>query len=192
MIYPEFIKEKGTIGVPAPSAGADTVQRKNKMQNARKPFEDLGYKLELSKNLLKCENGRSSTAEERANEINEMFRRKDIDLILCASGGDFLMEMLPYVEFELLKNNPKFVAGFSDPTGLLYPITTKYDIATIYGHNFSSFGMEKLHQSQKEFLEIIKGNLLLEHSFDLYENGYVEAITGLEYYNLTEKVYWKT
>lgn len=52
---------------------------------------------------------------------------------MCASGGEFLLEILPYIDFDLLKNNPKFVCGFSDPTGLLYPITTKCDIATIYG-----------------------------------------------------------
>ncbi len=113
-------------------------------------------------------------------------------MILCATGGDFLIEILPYVNFELLKDNPKFIVGFSDPTGLLYPITTKYDIATIYGQNFSPFGAEELHQSQKDFLEIIKVNLIEVHSYDLYEEKSLEKITGLEGYNLTEKVYWRT
>ena len=75
---------------------------------------------------------------------------------------------------------------------MLYPITTKCDIATVYGQNFTSFGSETLHQSQLDFLEIIKGNLKEEHNYDLYENEYVEKKTGLENYNLTEKVYWKT
>ena len=93
---------------------------------------------------------------------------------------------------DIIKENPKFIAGFSDPTGLLYPITTKLDIATIYGQNFTSFGSESLHQSQEDFLEIVKGNLKEEHSYELYENEYVEKKTGLENYNLTEKVYWHT
>lgn len=66
-----------------------------------------------------------------------MFKNKDINMIICALGGKFLIEILPYIDFDIINNNLKLIAGFSDPTGLLYPITTKYDIATIYGHNFS-------------------------------------------------------
>lgn len=192
MIYPKFIKENNCIGVPAPSAGADCQERINKSLNAKDTLENLGYKLILSKNLLTCENGRSAPAKERAKEINDMFSNKEIDMILCAAGGEFLVEILPYIDFDIIKENPKFIAGFSDPTGLLYPITTKCDIATIYGQNFTSFGTETLHQSQIDFLDIIKGNLKEEHSYDLYENEYVEKKTGLENYNLTEKVYWNT
>lgn len=192
MQYPKFIKENDCIGIPAPSAGAGVIEKKNKMINAKKNLEAFGYKLILSDNLFKCERGRSASAKERANEINNMFMNKEIDMLLCASGGDFLVEILPYVDFKLLKDNPKFVAGFSDPTGLLYPITTKYDIATIYGQNFGAFGAEELHQSQKDFLQIIKGILITEHSYDLYEKNYPEKVTGLEGYNLTKKVYWNT
>lgn len=192
MIYPNFIKENACIGVPAPSAGADNAERINKSLNAKKTLEKLGYKLVLSKNLLKSEKGRSAPAKERAKEINDMFRNKNVDMILCAAGGEFLVEILPYIDFNAIKENPKFIAGFSDPTGLLYPITTKLDIATIYGQNFTSFGSESLHQSQKDFLEIVKGNLKEEHSYDLYEGEYLEKKTGLENYNLTEKVYWNT
>lgn len=192
MIYPKFIKENSCIGVPAPSAGADCQERINKSLNAKKTLEGLSYKLLLSKNLLKCENGRSAPAKERAKEINDMFSNKEVDMILCAAGGEFLVEILPYIDFDIIKENPKIIAGFSDPTGLLYPITTKCDIATIYGQNFTSFGTETLHQSQIDFLDIIKGNLKEEHSYDLYENEYIEKKTGLENYNLTEKVYWNT
>lgn len=192
MIYPAFIKQKGCIGVPAPSAGANTIQRINRMNNAKKNLEKLGYKLVLSKNLCNSNKGRSSSAQERAQEINDMFKNKDIDIIICAAGGEFLVEMLPYIDFELIKKNPKFVAGFSDPTGLLYPITTKYDIATIYGQNYGALGTEIFYKDQIDFLEKIKGNLEEENSYELYEEEPLEQVTGLEGDNLTEKVYWKT
>ena len=192
MIYPNFIKENSYIGVPSPSAGANTKEKQNKMLNAQNNLEKLGYKLMLSNNLFQCEKGRSTSSIERAKEINDMFIDESIEMIMCATGGDFLVEILPYINFDLLKNNPKYVVGFSDPTGLLYPITTKYDIATIYGHNFSPLGMEKYHQSELDFLEIIKGNIIKQESYPLYEKENQERITGLEYYNLTEKVYWNT
>ena len=192
MIYPNFIKENKTIGVPTPSAGTSNEQKKNKFINAKNNLEKLGYNLILSENIFNNEKGRSTNNIDRAKEINNMFKNKDIDMILCATGGDFLIEILPYINFDTIKDNPKLIAGFSDPTGLLYPITTKYDIATIYGHNFSPLGMEKYHQSDLDFLEIIKGNIIEQQSYDFYENEYQEKITGLEYYNLTDKVYWHT
>ena len=192
MIYPKFIKENGCIGVPAPSSGAGIEPKQNKMKKAIKTIEKEGYKLILSDNLFNFRKGRSAPAKVRGQEVNDMFANKDIDFILCSNGGDFLVEMLPYVNFDILKENPKYVAGFSDPTGLLYAITSKYDIATIYGQNFNSFGMDKMHKTQEDFLEIIKGNIVEQNSCDMYENGYQEKITGTEYFNLTEPVYWNT
>ena len=151
MIYPSFLKESSIIGIPAPSASAEDFLKKNKYNNAIKKWTDLGYQLVLSKNLLTSNMGRSSSAIERGREINEMFENNEIDGIICASGGDFLVEMLPFVNFSLLEKNPKLVIGFSDPTGLLFPITTKYDIATIYGSNFSSVGVEKIDKSTEDF-----------------------------------------
>ena len=169
MIYPKFIKGNSCVGIPAPSSGAYNQEKINQMLNAKKNLETLGYNLIISENLLKCHKARSASSIVRATEINNMIVNKDIDMILCATGGEFLVEILPYVNFDLLKENTKFFVGFSDSTGLLYPITTKYDIATIYGHNFSSFGTDSFHKSHTDFLEIIKGNLIEQHSYYLYE-----------------------
>ncbi len=192
MKYPDFIKENSCIGVPAPSAGASDQGKKNRFINAKKKLEELEYKIILSDNIYNCVTGRSASAKVRAEEFNNMIEDKSIDFVLCATGGGFLVEILPYINFDLFKSNMKFVAGFSDPTGLLYPITTKYDIATIYGQNFSSFGAEKWHRSEEDFIKIINGNLITQCNYDLYEGGYQERITGLESYNLTDKVYWRT
>jgi len=192
MIYPNFLKDKDTIGVPAPSSGSSDEKEINKFKYALNYFEENGYKIDLSKNVYKNYMERSADAKTRGEELNEMFKSDDIDFILCASGGEFLIECLPYVDFNLIKKNPKFVAGFSDPTGLLFPITTKYDIATIYGNNFRSFGTEKHSKSHYDFLDLIKGKKFSFESYPLYQNERVESITGLEPYNLTEKVEWKT
>ena len=192
MKYPKFLHEGNTIGVPAPSDGASDNLKINKYKHAIKYFEDNNYKLVLSNNLYKSEKARSASAKERGEEINKMFNNKDIDFLICASGGEFLVECLPYIDFNIIKDNPKFVAGFSDPTGLLFPITTKLDIATIYGNNFSSFGEDTFYQCHYDFLDIIKGNLKELNSYDLYENERKEKITGLEGLNLTDKVEWKT
>ena len=190
MVYPKFLKENDLISVPAPSDGANNEQDINRYKNAVEKLEKLGYKIKLSKNIFNSKMARSADAKTRAEEINEMFQDES-SLILCAAGGEFLVEILPYVKFEEIIKNPKWIEGFSDPTGILFPLTTKYDIATIYGTNFKSFGMKEYHKSLNDNLEILKGNLIEQESYNLYENERIEKITGLEGYNLTEKVEWK-
>ena len=192
MKYPSFLKINDLIGVPAPSAGASDEFKKKKYKNADKYFKSNGYRTLLSKNINKNYRGRSADAKTRAEELNEMFKSKDVDFMLCAAGGEFLIETLPYIDFSLLKENPKYVCGFSDPTGLLYPITTKYDIATIYGSNFSAFGEDTFYDCHLDFLDIITGKKLEEDSYEKYENERIERVTGLEGLNLTEPVYWHT
>lgn len=88
-------------------------------------------------------------------------------------------------------NNPKWLQGYSDITGLLFPITTMLDLATIYSNNFKTFAMKDWHRSIKENLEILQGNLIKQYSYDLYEDIRAERINGDEPYNLTEKVRWE-
>ena len=192
MKFPKFISKGSVIGVVAPSDGADNELKVKRFKNACKKLESLGYKIKLSDNVFNSFMGRSTNEKQRAKEFNEMVSDNSVDLIMCASGGEFLLEILPYVDFELLENNPKFVCGFSDPTGLLYPITTKYDIATIYGKNFSSFGMEEYHKSEEDFLKIINGIDVVQDSYEKYEGTYLDKVTGLESYNLDSDVKWMT
>lgn len=191
MIYPEFIKKGSKIGVPAPSSGAYNELKIKRFENAQKKLKEFGYELEVSKNINKSENCRSADALTRANEVNKMFQDKDIKALICAAGGEFLVEILPYIDFEKIASNPKWVQGFSDPTGLIYPITTKYDIATIYGQNFGSYGTEVYDKSTIDSLKILQGDIIEQESYELYEEERAEEVTGLEGDNLTEKVEWK-
>ena len=191
MIYSKFIETGMCIGVPAPSSGAYDDLHIKKYENAKSNLEKLGYKLILSKNINKSEKCRSASAIERAKEVNKMFEDENIGFIMCAAGGEFLVEILPYVKFEKILSNPKFVQGFSDPTGLLFPLTTKYDIATIYGNNFGDYGTSEYDRSITDNLEILKGNLITQNNYEMFEDERGEKITGLEGYNFTTKVEWK-
>lgn len=191
MIYPKFLKYGDIIGVPAPSSGAYDEPHCNKYKNSRSKLEAMGYKIEWSKNIFKSINARSSDAKYRAKELNEMFEDKNINFIMCAAGGEFITEILPYVDFEKIVKNPKFIQGFSDPQGILYPITTKYDIATLYGLNFGDYGTDPYTRDITDNLQIITGNIVKQENYEMYENIRGKKVTGLEPYNFTDKVVWK-
>lgn len=191
MIYPKFLKEGDIIGVPAPSSGAYDEPHVNKYKNAKRKLEQMGYGVEWSKNIFKSDMSRSSDAKYRAKELTDMFENNNIDFLMCAAGGEFLVEMLPYVDFEKIKEHPKYLMGMSDPTGILFTITTKYDIATIYGLNFGDYGTEDYTRDITDNLQIITGNIITQNNHEMYEKEWAPKVTGLEGYNFTDKVIWK-
>ena len=191
MIYPAFLKEKDTIGVTAPSDGITDKLKLKRLDNAIKSFKKLGFNIKETPNVRKSFKGRSSSSKDQAKELESLYLDNNTKAIISASGGDFLLEMLSELDFSLIRNHPKWLQGYSDPTGLLFTITTNLDIATIYADNFCVFGMKPWYKSLKNNIEILTGNIIEQESFPKYEKEKKETITGLETYNLTEKVFWK-
>lgn len=190
MIYPQFIKKGDTIGVAAPSDGITEELKVKRLDNAIKKMNDYGYKIIETASVRKSKKGKSNESSIQSKELENLFLNKDINAIICASGGDFLLEMLPYFDFSKVLKNPKWIQGYSDPTGLLFTITTNLDIATIYADNFKTFGMSKWHESLFNNLSILEGNIVPQNSFPKYEDEDIPYATGLEGYNLTKEVKW--
>ena len=191
MIYPKFLTVGGTIGVCAPSDGIVDALKLKRVDNAYCHFTNKGYFVQETESVRNSQNGRSAPFKTRASEIEELFLNSEVDWIVCATGGDFLMECLPAVNWNVILQNPKWIQGYSDPTGLLFFITTSLDIATIYGSNIGPFGMEEWHESLQNNLDIVCGKSLVQHSFSLYEGNSVSYETGLEGYHLDSLVSWK-
>lgn len=190
MIYPKFLEKNGTIGVTAPSGGQEDDVDVFRMNNAIKKLNEVGFNVIETPNCKTITGVRSSDAKTRAKELEGLFNNKNVDSIVCLTGGEFLMEMLPYIDFELLKNNPKWLQGYSDITGISYVMTTLLDIATIYAYNFKAYAMEKWHESIENNLEILTGNIMEQNSFDKYENDRADKIVGNEVFNLDTEVKW--
>ena len=162
MKYPEFIKKGGTIGICAPSAGVG--KKIEDFERSVSFLENLGYDIhETEKARIFCERG--GDAPTRGNELNSLFADDSVDVVMCAAGGDFLDEMIPYADFDLMKQHPKWLYGMSDPTGLLFPYTTMCDVATIYGTNAGSYDIDPLPEYLQGQLTYLTGECLLQHSW---------------------------
>ncbi len=190
MIYPDFIKKDDVIGVTAPSAGTECEMDEIRLKLAKANIEEKGYKVLETSNCYKNICGRSSGAETRGKEFNDVIGNEKIKAIILLAGGEFLVESLPYIDYELVKKYPKWIQGYSDPTGILYSVTTNLDIATIYGENFRNFAMEPMHDSLKNDLSILSGNNIVQESFDKYEDEWREYVTGKESFELVKPVKW--
>ncbi len=191
MIYPEYIKEGSAIGVTAPSDGNKKDTDFVRLDYGKEQLRKRGYEVIETEHVRTSEKGRSTDARTRTKELEELINNDMVKWIISAKGGDFLLEMLPFVDFECIKANPKWIQGYSDNTGLTYTITTNCDMATLYGCNFNDFGMEVWHKTIEVNLQLAEGKINAEHSFDQYEDGFYDRVTGLEGYRLEKPVYWR-
>lgn len=190
MIYPEFIHDNDIIGVTALSGGLAEEIDILRAQYAQEEFAARNIRITKTNNVHTDVKGRSSDAKTRAKELAELVNNPKVKVVMSAAGGDYLLEMLPYVDYDAIVKNPKWYQGYSDPTGLLFGITTKYDIATVYSNNFAEFSMNPWHKALEDNLKILRGENLVQTNFGLYQNGFTDHITGKETYNEDEPVKW--
>jgi muramoyltetrapeptide carboxypeptidase len=141
-----------TIGVLAPS-GPIIGKKINEVERAKEIVEKVGFKVEFSKNLFSCTNGYSATAKEKADDINEMFKNSNIKMIWCAKGGANSNTTFDYIDFDLLKENPKIICGYSDITSITNIITDRTGMITFSGTNFKTIATDETDFSFKEVLK---------------------------------------
>ncbi len=172
MIFPPFLKPQDTIGVTAPSAGI-TAEDVLGFDLSLSRLRTCGFGVHETKNV-RSGGVASAAAEERAAQLNALMADPSIKMIWCACGGAFLIDMLPFVDYEAARQNPKWVQGYSDPTSLLYTLTTHCDIATIYGPNAGGFDEETVPPHARYSLQLIGGDLSPQHSFTAYTHRFRE------------------
>ena len=186
MIYPDFLKKGDTIYVTAPSDGNSESIDYIRLDRAKAALSDRGYNVKETMNVRTSTLGRSTTAVERAAEFMEAYENGNA--VISAKGGDFLMEMLSYTDFEKLSKKAAWFQGYSDNTSIGFILTTAYDVASVYCNNFNDFAMDVWHESLSNNISILEGKDVTQHSFDMYQNGFFKGETGKEGYNLTDKV----
>ena len=199
MVFPKKLELNDIIGVTAPSAGISEEEKLLRLDAASRNIKKLGFKYLETESVRKCENGRSNSGKVRAKEFMELWKNPDVGAIIMATGGDFLVEMLEYMDWDKIKSSEaKWIQGYSDITGLTFIITTMLDIATIYGDNIKSYGMRELYKNLTDSIEIMKGKDVLQESFEKCEGfseeeneGANKEIDPYSGYLLNEENKWK-
>lgn len=78
--------------------------------------KDYGLEVVAMKNALKGIDYLYRHPEARAQDLMDAFRDPEIKAVFNAIGGDDTIRLLPYIDFDVLRNNPKIFTGFSDTT----------------------------------------------------------------------------
>ena len=177
-MIPNSLKKGDTIGVIAPSNSIDN-DDKEFIQKSCKLFEDLGFNIKFGKHVYSNTFGYSATPLEKAEDINEMFANQNVTAIFCVKGGCNSNSVFDYLDYELLKNNPKILCGFSDSTSLTNVITAQTGLVTFSGPTFKSLTSWETDYSFKEVVKrFIKKGLELGIAEDTYETLRNGVATG--------------
>lgn len=161
-IYPKALKPGNKVGVIAPSRSLDIVQ-----PATRCFIEGLFKTLELDVVYLPhacAGDGRQSSFRERLDDLHSAFSDASIDAIICAMGGYHINDLLPYIDWDMIRKNPKTFMGFSDITVFLNAMFSKTGIVTYHGPNFGSFGMKKGGEYQ---IESFKNVLMRDDAYEI-------------------------
>lgn len=129
-----------TIGIFSPSMPI-SVYYPNRFNRAVNFLKQQGIEVVYG-NLTNFSDGyRSGDAKQRANEFNELLYNEEVDCILATIGGMNTNSILPYIDYEYIKKNPKLIVGYSDVSALLNAIYAKTGVHTVYGPTLmSAFG----------------------------------------------------
>lgn len=128
-IKPARLKPGEKIGLIAPGGFIEEKELQESIDN----LKSLGFNPVPSDNILARYGYLGGADKQRSDDINTMFSRKDIAGIICARGGYGCTRILPMLDYDLIKNNPKVLCGYSDITALLYGIYAKTGLIGFHG-----------------------------------------------------------
>lgn len=162
-IYPQKLKFGDQVRIVAPSRSLSIIS-KELQTVANKKFEDLGLKLSFSKHATEIDDFNSSSIQSRVEDLHEAFRDPNVKAVLTVIGGFNSNQLLKYLDWDLIRRNPKIFCGYSDITVLSNAILTKTGLVTYSGPHYSTFGQELFFDYT---LEYFKKCLMSEDVFQI-------------------------
>lgn len=129
MIKPKALKKGDTIGVVAPSSPASP----EKVKLALEQLQALGFNVVMGKSCYQNHGYLAGKDEVRAEDLNSMFRNKDIEGIICLRGGYGSIKIVNRLDLEMIGNNPKVFVGYSDITVLHLAFNQRCNLITFHG-----------------------------------------------------------
>jgi len=129
-IKPPRLNHGDTIGIVAPASAPIDAKA---IDRSVKVLQRLGFKVKLGKHLRKKQGFLAGSDEERLGDLMSMFRDPEVKAILCVRGGYGTARLLPLLDYEVIRANPKIFVGYSDITSLHCAFLKKANLVTFHG-----------------------------------------------------------
>jgi muramoyltetrapeptide carboxypeptidase len=168
-IIPPYLQPGDTIAIVAPARSVTHEQ----MAPAVRYLESKGYRVRMDEELFRVHHQFAGTEQERADFFNKLLKDPAVKALWCARGGYGSGRMIDLVDFDLLKVQPKWIAGFSDESMFLNHIDRHCRMANLHS-TMPIFMSQREGQELKDvelatdsFLQALEGRF---QSFDLSAN----------------------
>ena len=151
---PPYLKKGDIVGICCP-AGYITAED---IQPAMSKLTEWGFNIKVGNTIGKKDFSFGGTDEERAADLQQLIEDKTVKAILCARGGYGAVRIIDRIDFKKMKNNPKWIIGFSDVTVFHSHLNVNHRIASIHSKMCNSFPADwnKAEPEQKETIESIR------------------------------------
>jgi len=126
---PARLRPGATIALIAPASPFSA----EKLATARANFSKLGLQVKEGKNLFAQNGYLAGTDEQRLADLHRAFSDPEVEAVWCIRGGYGCTRLLPDVDFDLIRHNPKPFIGYSDVTALHLAIHARTGLVTFHG-----------------------------------------------------------
>ena len=144
------LKKGDHIRVVSPSSSIEHIGGFDANVRAKEKLEELGFDVSFSSNYFEHDLFDSASIASRVEDLHEAFLDSSVDAVLATIGGFNCNELLPYLDYDLIAQNPKIFCGYSDTTALLNAIYAKTGMQTYMGPSYSSFKMKESQEYQSQ------------------------------------------
>jgi muramoyltetrapeptide carboxypeptidase len=155
-IKPERLRKGDTVGIVAPASASS---RADAFERSTAALEKLGFQPKLAANVRQRLGFLAGPDEARAADIMNMFADPEVKAIICLRGGYGSARILPLLDFEVIRRNPKILAGYSDITSLHCALSVKAGLVSFHApmldsalasHDLPAFTLQSLFKTIME------------------------------------------
>jgi muramoyltetrapeptide carboxypeptidase len=140
--YPNKLTPGAHVRVIAPATSLGVISAEQRA-TATQRFQEMGLSVSFSKHAEALDMMGSSALEGRIDDLHAAFADLSVDAVLTVLGGYNSHQLLSYLDYELIRSNPKIFCGFSDITALSNALYAKTGLVTYSGPHYSTFSMQK-------------------------------------------------
>lgn len=151
---PARLRDGACIGVVNPAYWLED----ERLQRAVRVFEEQGFELVLGQSTSLRLDTYAGTPEERAADIMAMFADPSVDAIVCARGGYGGNRVLPLLDYDVIRANPKIFMGYSDTTGALASIAQHAGLVTFHGPMLTTWGEKTVDYNMATLRQVLSGD----------------------------------
>lgn len=192
MIRYPYLPDGATIGITAPSSGVQT-ELYDMLKQSINRMEARGFQTITGETVWTQDKAKSAPAHVRARELNRMMQDAKVDLLFPPWGGELLIEILEYTDFERFQ--PKWILGYSDTSVLLLALTLKTGIATAHAMNLFDLRGEKSDATTGMWRSVLAtkpGSSITQYSSLKYQKEWKHDNPTPWVFHLTNPTEWKT